>query len=136
MISFMTGKIRTLLATAVGGLALAGCEAVATDKKSPETSKFKNAETVKKAVAAKTLTLLDCLKMENQSEKSACKLEVKAQREAEIAKLNAQLLENAETIKVNNEAKKERELKKEELDKTYEVLIKEIAEKAAEVPNR
>jgi len=85
MIPEMTGKIRSLLATAAAGLALAGCEAVATDKKSPETSKFRNTETVKKATAAKALTLLDCLKMENQSEKSACKLEVKAQREAEIA---------------------------------------------------
>ena len=136
MTPYMTGKMRTLLATAAAGLALAGCEAVATDKKSPETSKFGNTETVKKATAAKALTLLDCLKMENQPEKSACKLEVKAQREAEIAKLNAQLLENAETI---NAQMVDSKIDAKEIEKRKtrnEVLIKEIAEKAAESPSR
>jgi len=33
--------LRTLLATAAGGLILAGCEAIATDKKAPETAEFK-----------------------------------------------------------------------------------------------
>ena len=118
MIPLMT-EIRTLLATAAAGLALAGCEAGATDKKLPETSKFRNTETVKKAVAAKALTLLDCLKMENQSEKSACKLEVKAQQEAEIAELDLKetKLDN-ENAKINTEIEKG--------NTTNEVLSKKI----------
>ena len=53
------GKLRTLLTTAAGGLALAGCEAGATDKKAPEAAEFtklaavvETAEDVKKRCRA------------------------------------------------------------------------------------
>ena len=50
-----------------------------------------------------TLTLLDCLKIEDQPEKHNCKIKVKSQREAKIVELNERL----EEIKTTNENEKD-----------------------------
>jgi len=84
----MAGLKSALVALGAVGLTACGPAEANDSKKAPETAEFTKAEVVKVATATKTRTLLDCLKMENQLEKSACKIEVKAQREAEIAALD------------------------------------------------
>ena len=126
------GKLRTLLATAAGGLALAGCEAGATDQKTAETAEFtklaavvETADDIKKRCRA--------LSHETEAQKTvkkACYAELSAMRKAEIAAKTAQREENAETIATNEEANEQRRTRN-------KGLIKQIAEKAAqEDPSR
>lgn len=84
------GKIRTLLATAAGGLALAGCEAGATDKKTPETAEFTKLAAV---VETTVRTQAECRALvgATKEEKLTCMREVKAARQAEIAALNEKI---------------------------------------------
>jgi len=77
------GKLRTLLATAAGGLALAGCEAGATDKKAPETAEFTKLAAV---VEAAKVTREQCIAlMPDKAEVKVCMLKLSEQRKAEIA---------------------------------------------------
>ena len=141
------GKLRSLLATAAGGLALAGCTEAGTDKSNfPETKEPTKTELVKIATTEKTLTLLDCLKMQDQLEQETCELDVVARQKAEIAAKTAQRTENAienaakkdkrvqnaETILKNKEADKMRESIKAENNTRNDVLINRIANKAAQ----
>jgi len=106
-------KLKTLLATAVGSLALSGCEAGAIDKEA-DTTKFKKLEAVVEPI---TLTQAECraLKGTTKEEKLTCMRKAKAARQAEIAALN----EKIEEGRANNE-----------------VLMKEIAGKVTEGPTR
>jgi len=83
MIPLMTGKIRSLLATAAAGLALAGCEAGASDKKSAETAEFTKLAAI---VEATKVTREQCIAlMPDKAEVKVCMLKLSEQRKAEIA---------------------------------------------------
>jgi len=125
------GKLRTLLATAAGGLALAGCvDASEANEKAADTAEFT------KLAAVIPETQAECLKLKSatQEEIMICMRSVterdKLRMDAEIAALDAGLEKDAETIAVQDTEAKE-------LDTTYKGLIKQIAEKAAqEEPSR
>lgn len=133
------GKLRNLLATAAGGLVLAGCEAGANEKaKAPETT---TAELTSMAavVEVKVRTQAECRALVGaaKAEKLTCMREAKAARQAEIAALDAGLEEDTEIIETGKRADQERENKIEERRTRNKGLIKQIAEKAAqEEPNR
>jgi len=97
------GKLRTLLATAAGGLALAGCaEAGAEDKKAPETAEFtKLAAVVETAEDIKKRCRLLSHETEVQkATKKACYAEVKALRQSEIAAKTEELAKIDTTTEV------------------------------------
>ena len=83
MTPYMTGKMRTLLATAAAGLALAGCEAGATDKKIPEKAEFTKLAAV---VETTKVTMAECVAlMPDEDKTKACVAKLEAQQDAEIA---------------------------------------------------
>ena len=83
MIPLMTGKTRTLLATAAGGLALAGCEAGATDQKAPKTAEFTKLAEV---VETTKVTMAECVAlMPDEDKATACVAKLETQQDAEIA---------------------------------------------------
>jgi len=103
------GKIRTLLATAASGLALAGCEAGATDKKAPEIAEFTKLAAV---VEATKVTREQCIAlMPDKAEVKVCMLKLSEQRKAEIAakKDNLANLKQEEEVlsKLNQVAREE-----------------------------
>ena len=103
------GKLRSLLATAAGGLALAGCEAGANEKsKDPETAEFTKLATI---VETTKVTREQCIAlMPNKEEVKACMLKLGEQKKNEIAALDKSI----ESEKALGQ----------ELDTTNEVLSK------------
>lgn len=131
MTPYMTGKMRTLLATTAAGLALAGCEAGATDKKSPETAEFtKLAAVVETADEMKQkCRLLLHETAAQKAVKKACYADLKALRQDEIAALNEGLLQDSSEIaaldqglEIDDETIALKEKESEKLRKTIEVL--------------
>lgn len=104
------GKLRTLLATAAGGLALAGCaDAGAEDKKAPETAEFTKLAAV---VETTRVTREKCIAlMPDKPEVKACMMKLSAQNKAEIAAKTEELAK---------------------IDTTTEVLSKEFQQMARE----
>jgi len=118
------GKLRTTVMSAMAGLALAGCnEAQANDNAPAEVQK------VAAVVETTKVTRDQCIALATKAEKIECMKQLKAQRRAEIAALDTGLEQDAETI-----AKQDAEA--EELDTTYDVLIKQIADKATGNPTQ
>ena len=96
------GKLRNLLATAAGGLALAGCvDANAENDKAPETT---TAELTSMAavVEVKVRTQAECRALvgATKDEKLTCMREAKAARQAEIAAKTEELEKIDTTTKV------------------------------------
>ncbi|PCI77821.1 MAG: hypothetical protein COB20_07120 [SAR86 cluster bacterium] len=124
--------IKTLLATAVGGLALAGCEASADTKNKPEATQVASMRVIDQAK-----TQADCLKLglETNEKIMVCMRDVTAResavRQAEIAAKTDQRAGNAETI-----AGQEQEA--EQLDTTIKVLseVRDEAFEKADDPSR
>ena len=98
MTPYMTGKMRTLLATAAAGLALAGCEAGATDKKIPEKAEFTKLAAV---VETTKVTMAECVAlMPDEDKTKACVAKLEAQQDAEIAALDEKIEEGNTTNEV------------------------------------
>ena len=113
------GKLRTLLATAAGGLALAGCEAGATDKKAPETAEFTKLAAV---VEAAKVTREQCIAlMPDKAEVKVCMLKLSEQRKAEIAVLDKDTKNTEQSIEV--------------LSKEFQQMAREEFEKEARPQN-
>lgn len=117
------GKLRTLLATAAGGLALAGCaDAGAEDKNAPQTT---TAELTSMAavVEVKVRTQAECRALvgATKAEKLTCMREAKAARQAEIAALDTKIEEGNTTNEV--------------LSKEFQQMAREEFEKGARPQN-
>ena len=109
MIPYTTGKMRTFLATATAGLALAGCES-ANDKKAVETSESK----ISAAVIPETQA--ECLKLKSatQEEIMVC---MRSVTERDKLKMESEIATKSQILETEKATGKE-------LDTTTEVLSK------------
>lgn len=99
-IQFM-GKLRTTVMSAMASLALTGCnEARADDNTQAEVQK------VAAVVETTKVTRDQCIALATKAEKIECMKQLKAQRRAEIAALDARLEKDAETIEEQKGDKK------------------------------
>jgi len=128
------GKLRNLLATAAGGLALAGCaEAGAEDKnKAPETAEFTRLAAVVETIK---VTRDQCIAlMPDKAEVKACMVKLSQQNKAEIAAKTVRKAEQVETIATKTEILETEKDKNDLRHTTVEGLSKVVA--LQEEPNR